>query len=109
MPYVSYMCEQMLHPDRRDCHIFLSEYIIFVAITLLHAAYNEFRLNRLSPALDEAIQNLPDGVSHVFGGSLNVEAFKSMIFIYNPVFLEFCPSEHVISFQQISLCYTNRR
>lgn len=53
--YAHYMIELMLHPDKRDWQIFLSDYNIVFAIAWLHAAYNEFCLNRLSTALSDAI------------------------------------------------------
>lgn len=54
-PYAQYMSERMAAPDLTDWQVFLSEYVIFVAVAWLHAIYNDFCLNRLSSALRKAL------------------------------------------------------
>lgn len=55
-----YMCERMLTPETKDWQVFLSEYIVTLAIAWLHFMYIYFRLMRLSPKMGEVIENLPD-------------------------------------------------
>lgn len=76
---------EILHANKRDWQIFIRDYIIFASISWFHTVYNDFRHNILSPALADAIDKFPDGMSHVFGGACNVGELKSSFHIHNQI------------------------
>lgn len=61
----------MLILDEREWKIFVRENITTFDIAWMHAMYNNYSLNRLSPDLADAVENFQGGVFTVFGGQRN--------------------------------------
>lgn len=45
------MSERIAAPELIDLQVFLSEYVVLVSVSWLHALYSDFRMHRLLPAL----------------------------------------------------------
>eukprot|EP00171_Calliarthron_tuberculosum_P001282 IDg1282t1 len=53
--------------------VLLSEYCVQAAVAWLTALYNEFRMFRLSPRLQETFETLPDSIAKALGGMQNLD------------------------------------
>lgn len=78
----------MAAPELIDWKVFLSEYVIVVAVYWLHALLNDFRMHRISPSLVKTLEEMTDEASEAFSGIRSVEYLRFLSCIHNRI--EWC-------------------